>query len=305
VAEAGLDQITDNAFAWIGAGGDSNAGAIVTPHGLLVIDSQQLPDLARRFRSALIERTGLPVMRLVNTHGHLDHIAGNGVFPEAPILAHGKMLAGLQGELGVPRDGVWQLDGFDATAKLLWGRNLLEIVPPGDPKLEWFKHRIGSADYARMTIKAPSETFADRFEVVLPDDVVRILHWGPAHSDCDLVVHLVGRKVLFLSDLLFVGRFPWLGDCDLDGWIESLSKALALDVETFVPGHGPPSGLAEVARFRELLVLLRERVGRAIREGHSEQAAMREVELPEFSHLPRYAEWIALNIKVVYRYLTR
>lgn len=305
MAQAGLRQVADGAFAWIGAGGDSNAGAIVTPHGLLVIDSQQLPELARRFRSALIERTGLPVMRLVNTHGHLDHIAGNDVFSDGPILSHGKMLAALHDELGASRNDVWHLDGFEATAKLLWGRNLLEIVPPEDPKLEWFKQRIGGAEYARMLITAPTETFSDRFEVVLPDDVVRIVHWGPAHSDCDIVVHLVRRKVLFLSDLLFVGRFPWLGDCDLDGWIESLSTALSLDVETVIPGHGPPTDLNEVARFRELLVSLRERVGRAIRAGHSEQAAMNEIRLPEFSHLPRYAEWIALNVKVAYRYLTR
>ncbi|MEZ2409555.1 hypothetical protein GGC47_004182 [Bosea sp. OAE752] len=48
-------------------------------------------------------------------------------------------------------------------------------------------------------------------------------------------------------------------------WRGSLSTALSLDVETVIPGHGPPTNLTEVARFRELLVSLRERVGRAIR----------------------------------------
>ncbi|MGY6251031.1 MBL fold metallo-hydrolase [Bosea thiooxidans] len=300
---AELKQIADNAFAWIGAGGDSNAGAIITPHGLLVIDSQQLPALAQQFRDALIERTGMPVMRLVNTHGHLDHIAGNAVFGGAPILAHAKTLAALHDGLGPLVDGVWRLDGFEETAKLLWGDNLLELVAPDDPKLDWFKARIGGPEYSGLTITPPTETFADQFEIVLPDDVVRLQYWGPAHSDGDIVVHLVRRKIIFVSDLMFYRRFPWMGDCDLNGWIERLSTILTLDVDTVIPGHGPPTDRAEVARFREIFVLLRKRVDEAIRRGASEAAAMSEVALPEFAHLPRYEEWLAINVKAAYRYL--
>ena len=45
--------VAPGVHAWIGAGGDSNAGAIETPDGLLVIDAQQYPRLARQFRDAL------------------------------------------------------------------------------------------------------------------------------------------------------------------------------------------------------------------------------------------------------------
>lgn len=303
MASVELRQVADNAFAWIGAGGDSNAGAIVTPHGLLVIDSQQLPGLARQFRAGLTERTGLPVMRLVNTHGHLDHIAGNGVFADAPILAHAKALAALHEDLGPLVDGAWRLSGFEATAKLLWGRNLLDLVPPGDPNLNWFRQRIGTPDYENLAIAPPTETFADQFEILLPDDIVRLHYWGPAHSEGDIVVHLVRRKVIFLSDLMFYGRFPWLGDCDLDGWIERLSTVLALDLETVIPGHGPPTDLAEVSRFRDMLSLLRERVDQAVRQGFSEEAAMHHVVLPEYAQLPRHREWLTTNVKATYRYL--
>jgi cyclase len=37
--EPQLLTIAEGVYAWIGAGGDSNAGAIDTPHGLLVIDA--------------------------------------------------------------------------------------------------------------------------------------------------------------------------------------------------------------------------------------------------------------------------
>lgn len=298
-----VQQVADNTFAWIGTGGDSNAGAIATPHGLLIIDTQQLPRLAHEFRTAMIERTGMPTMRVINTHGHLDHIAGNGVFANSPILAHTKALTALNTELGPLVNGIWQLNGFEDTAKLLWGKNLLELVPRGDPKLAWFQQRIGGPDYAGLTITPPTETFADVFEVVLPDDVVRILYWGPAHSDGDVVVHVLRRKVIFLGDLMFHGRFPWLGDCDLEGWIARLSTTLSLDVETVIPGHGPAANLADVAKFRDMLVLLRQRVGQALRQGLSEEAAMHDVTLPEYAQLPRYTEWLSTNVKATYRYL--
>ena len=163
--------------------------------------------------------------------------------------------------------------------------------------------RIGLADYDTVVIRPPSETFADSFAFHLPDDVVRLHYFGPAHCDGDIVVHLEKRKVAFLGDLLFHGRFPWLGDCDLDGLIAALGRVLALDLAVVVPGHGPPATLADVARFRDMLLDLRGAVAAAFKAGHSEEAAVREVALPQYAHLQRYAEWMPLDVRAAYRYL--
>jgi cyclase len=53
--------------AWIGASGDSNAGAIETPEGVIVIDTQQYPRLARQLRAAVLGKTGKPLRAVVNT----------------------------------------------------------------------------------------------------------------------------------------------------------------------------------------------------------------------------------------------
>src|ERR1700730_7706435 len=127
----------------------------------------------------------------------------------------------------------------------------------------------------------------------LPDDTVRLHYFGPAHCDGDIVVHLEKRRVAFLGDLLFHGRFPWLGDCDLDGLISALGRVLALDIAVVVPGHGPPATLADVARFRDMLAELRAAVDRAVKTGASEEAAVAEVALPQYAHIQRYAEWMA------------
>jgi glyoxylase-like metal-dependent hydrolase (beta-lactamase superfamily II) len=302
-SEPRLVTVAEGVHAWIGAGGDSNAGAIETPEGLIIVDTQQYPRLAGALRAAALEKTGKPLRVVVNTHCHLDHTHGNVVFADVPILAHAKTLAAMNACLG-PRSGdAWSVTDFASKIRFLFGQNILELVPDHDPARRWFEGRIALADYDTVTIRPPSETFAGDFAFHLPDDTVRLHYFGPAHCDGDIVVHLEKRRVVFLGDLLFHGRFPWLGDCDLDGLISALGCVLALDVTVVVPGHGPPATLAEVARFRDMLVELRAAVARAIKSGGSEDAAVREVALPQYAHVQRYAEWMPLDVLAAYRYL--
>jgi glyoxylase-like metal-dependent hydrolase (beta-lactamase superfamily II) len=78
---------------------------------------------------------------------------------------------------------------------------------------------------------------------------------------------------------------------------------LALDIAVVVPGHGPPATLADVARFRDMLVELRAAVDRAVKAGVSEEAAVAEVALPQYAHIQRYTEWMPLDVRAAYRYL--
>jgi glyoxylase-like metal-dependent hydrolase (beta-lactamase superfamily II) len=302
-SEPRLLTVADGVHAWIGAGGDSNAGAIETPEGVIVIDTQQYPRLARALRAAVAAKTAQPLRIVVNTHCHLDHTHGNTVFADVPILAHEKTLAAMHACLG-PRAGAeWSIADFATKLRFLFGQNILELVPHGDPARRWFEGRIGLADYDTVVIRPPSETFAGDFAFHLPDDTVRLHYFGPAHCDGDIVVHLEKRKVAFLGDLLFHGRFPWLGDCDLDGLIAALGRVLTLDAAVVVPGHGPPATLADVARFRDMLIELRGAVVRAVKAGVSEDAAVRGIALPQYAHIQRYTEWLPLDVRAAYRYL--
>jgi cyclase len=302
-SEAHLVTVAPGVHAWIGAGGDSNAGAIETPSGAIVIDTQQYPRLARQLRAAVEAKTGKPLRSVVNTHCHLDHTHGNVVFADLPILAHEKTLAAMTACLGPRAGDAWSVTDFATKLRFLFGQNVLELVPDGDPARLWFAGRIGLADYDTVVIRPPDETFAGDFAFHLPDDTVRLHYFGPAHCDGDIVVHIENRKVAFLGDLLFHGRFPWLGDCDLDGLIAALGRVLALDVAVVIPGHGPPTTLAEVARFRAMLTELRAAVDRAIKSGASEDSAVAEVALPQYAQVQRYKEWLPLDVRAAYRYL--
>lgn len=299
MSEPQLRPLAAGVHAWIGAGGDSNAGAIETPHGLIVIDAQQNRALAEKFQRALSASFAAPIRALVNTHYHLDHVAGNVAFAGIPIISHEKTLSALEHELGpLTAEGV-EVSDVMAKLKMFFGSNFAELVP--EPERGWFIERVGGS--APLVIKPPCETFADRMQLRLPGDFLRMEYWGPAHCDGDLVIYLEKSGVMFLGDLFFCGRFPWFGDCDLNGWIAALDRVLRMDLKAVIPGHGPPTSLKEVFEFRDLLAAARTAVERALQDGASEDAAVHDIILPEYAAMPRYREWRAFNIRASYRYL--
>jgi glyoxylase-like metal-dependent hydrolase (beta-lactamase superfamily II) len=296
-----LEQIADGVWAWIGARGDSNAGAFLTADGLVAVDAQQTVGLATAFREAVEKAAGRPVETLVNTHFHLDHTAGNVRFADVPILAHRRTSDLMAQYLGA--GSVWQVSDVEQKLKLFFGSNIRDLVPAGTADEAWFVQRMSGPDYDRIALHAPTRTFGDSFAFRTGNGDMRLDYWGPAHCDGDLIVWSPSARVALLGDLMFNGRFPWLGDCDLDGWIAQLGRVLTLDIEKVVPGHGPVTSLKEVAAFRDLLAALRGAVAAAIANRSSEEAAAREVDLPRYAGLPRYKEWMPLNVKAVYRYL--
>ena len=54
----------------------SNAGFVITPAGVLVIDALGSPPLADRLLALIREKTSLPLRYVVVTHCHADHIYG-------------------------------------------------------------------------------------------------------------------------------------------------------------------------------------------------------------------------------------
>lgn len=302
--KAHLRAIAPGVHAFIGERGDSNAGAIETPDGLVIIDTQQHLPLAQTFRSALRATLDRPIRLVVDTHYHLDHTAGNVLFrEEAPILAHARTTDKMNAILGDAEDGRWELRDFKTRARLLFGPNLDELIPEGDPAWDWFAQRLGDPAYQHMVIVAPDETFEGSREVDLGGSagVMRLDYTGPAHCDGDLIVYLSETRVAFLGDLLFSGRFPWIGDGDVAGWVRALDHVLGLDVDVIVPGHGLPVTLAEVAAFRDMLSALLDAVSAQVAQGASEDAAAAEVSLPEYEALPRYREWMSWNVRNTYR----
>lgn len=78
----------------------SNAGFIVGPNGVVVVDTFVDVSPARDLLAEIRKVTDLPIRFVVNTHYHLDHTGGNAVFTKegATILAQRNLRGWLRTE---------------------------------------------------------------------------------------------------------------------------------------------------------------------------------------------------------------
>lgn len=124
----------------------------------------------------------------------------------------------------------------------------------------------------------PHDLVDDAKEIVWGDETIRILHLGRGHTDGDVVVHFVKRRLLQTGDLFVNGVYPRIdhkGGGSAREWIITLDRILALEgVERYIPGHGPMAERSHVERFRGYLQSLVEQVEASAKDGGS----LKEVE---------------------------
>ena len=213
----------------------SNAGFIIGDHAVLVVDSFEDPAAAQALLQVIREKTPLPVRYLVNTHYHLDHVAGNGVFQAAGavILAQRNVRA--------------------------WERT---------ENLKFFGAAITPAQRAMVqSFVLPSVVYRHGIELHLGQRtvLVRVL---PGHTGGDSAVVVPDANVVFTGDLFWNHSLPNLIDADTAAQIDSNAAFLRdYPTATFVPGHGDIGHAADVRAFRGYLVALRQAITTAQGKG--------------------------------------
>ena len=89
------DRVWVARYEWF----DVNVSVVAGDDGLLVLDTNASPDLARGVLSDLRRLTGRPIRWAVNSHVHFDHTFGNGVFAAegAELICHESAADGAAG----------------------------------------------------------------------------------------------------------------------------------------------------------------------------------------------------------------
>lgn len=199
-----LEGSTDN-FEQRNGGNIVNTGFIVTETGVVVIDSGP----SKRYGEAMLEAiagvTDRPVIKVLLTHHHPDHVLGNQAFADVPIAA----LAG--------------------TTELLREQ--------GDAMAENMYRLVG--DWMRGTeVVLPNETLQPG-TLEIGGHRLRLLALR-GHTGADLAVLDENSGVLFASDILFYQRaLTTPNSPGLDIWLADLDELQAQPWKLLVPGHGP------------------------------------------------------------------
>ncbi len=113
--------------------------------------------------------------------------------------------------------------------------------------------------FAALKSWLPNQLVTDEQQLHIEGVPIRLLHFGPAHTQGDLVVYLPEQRIAYVGDLLFIGRDPLIHrhkNGNSFGLVATLKKLLELDADTFVSGHADPVGKDQI---RELVASLEEK----------------------------------------------
>lgn len=256
----------------------SNAGFVVTPAGVVVVDALGAPQLARELLDEIARITSQPVTHVIVTHYHADHVYGLQEFRKrgARILAH--------------RGSLEYIHSDTAMSRLRASR--VELAPWVDDGTE---------------LVVPDQWVDGATELVLGGQRLLLQPVGPAHTPEDLVVFLPSEGVLFAGDMVFRGRIPFVGQADSRHWIAALDTLLAMEPRVVVPGHGDLSteARADLQLTRDYLAFLREAMGAAARDMEPFDEAYARVDWSRFEHLPLFRQANRMNAYNTYLLMER
>lgn len=249
----------DLAFVSLGYGG--NSLALKGPDGGILIDCKNAP-FGKVLRRESVARAG-ELKAVINTHHHADHTGGNHAFTaDIPTYAHEKATPRILG----------QMNRYISQAKEAAGQWGDKKGPVQDrvhqDALEYYKN----IEQAKPTDYAPRTGVPDTRTLEVAGLSLELRHFGPGHTDNDMVVYVPSLNVLHTGDLLFAGMHPFVDQSaggNTAGWSAAARKAFDMcDAKTIVvPGHGgitTPAALKEQAEYFEKV---REVVAREVKAG--------------------------------------
>ena len=227
-------RVADGVYMLVGSGG--NIGLSVGEDGPFVVDDQFAP-LTEKIQAAIAAVTSGAVRFVLNTHWHGDHTGGNENLGKAGamIIAH---------------------------------ENVRKRLNPAE-----FRDLMGRSEQAPPDA-LPVVTFTDAVNFYWNGENIRVFHVEHAHTDGDAIVHFTNANVVHMGDTFFKGRYPFI-DVDsgggIDGMIAAADHVLSMvNSDTkIVPGHGTLATPDDLRDYRNMLIMVRDRVRTMLNDGMS------------------------------------
>ena len=231
------------------AGSGANVSVQVAPDGLLLVDTSAAA-MSDKVLAAIRTISDKSIRQIINTSADEHHTSGNenlsnagrnvnagiggrgGREPArlegAPIIAHELVLhrmSGLKGEPARVPFGVWPHDTF----------------------------------------------FTSRKQIYFADEVVEMLHTPAAHTDGDVIVWFRKSDVIATGDVFSTVTYPKIDLArggTVQGMLDALNRILDITFPAFnnqggtlvVPGHGRICNESDVAEYRDMTTIIRDRI---------------------------------------------
>jgi len=219
---------------------DGSGGEITVlsgPRGLLLVDAGIA--VSQHKVEAALRSIGPGRPRyVIDTHWHWDHTDGNGWLRRsgATVMADPHVRRRLQETIRIVE----------------WEHTFIPLAP------------------AILPNKLVPRDQAMRFG----NEVLKLRHYAPSHTDGDLSVYFVHADVLATGDTFWNGFYPFI-DYVTGGSIDGAIRAANANIDMagaatkIVPGHGPIGDRTRLTAFRDMLVTVRSRVAALKGQGMS------------------------------------
>jgi len=243
-------QLRPNFFMIAGAGG--NIGVQIGEDGVVVVDAGSAAS-APAVVAAIRKLTPQPIRYVIDTNADADHVGGNETVSKA-----GQTLFTAPGSIGITGDFL------GGVASILSAQKVLERMSAP----------TGRASPYPVTAM-PTETFDDpRKYMYLNGEGIEILHQPAAHTDGDVLVFFRRSDVVAAGDVVDTNRFPAIDVArggTITGEIAALNRLVDIAIPSvpivsrdagtlIVAGHGRICDQYDVAEYRDMVTIVRDRV---------------------------------------------
>jgi cyclase len=270
-------HVQGNVHMLVGAG--ANIAVQVGDDGVLVVDTG-IAETSEKVIAAIRRLSDGPIRWIVNTNGDPDHIGGNTAISHA-----GRTVNGNSAAIHAYEDVLTRMD------------------KAGVPQSSW----------PLNTYYEPSKDFYFNGEAIF------LNHAPAAHTNGDTIVYFRHSEVIVAGDVFMTTTYPVIDTKNggtVEGLIDGMNRILDIAVPkrlqeggTYViPGHGRVSDEADVLEYRDMLVIVRDRIQDLIKKGRTLDQI--RAARPTLDFDPRYGAtsgpWTtAMFIEAVYQDLSK